>query len=141
MGAEGDTLRGLRRGVDGTAVHGVRVLLPEMRREVQSWVQKTLSFLFWREKGYKRPMRTRIGPQEGRRLGENSAETKIRHISDLFVAAKAATHKDYQRVDQTLPTPTTPAYPSFLRIKRRPLQRQDAGLKPGATKARAYRRR
>src|ERR1700678_3393593 len=27
MGAEGDTLRGLRRGVDGTAVHGGRVLL------------------------------------------------------------------------------------------------------------------
>jgi hypothetical protein len=119
----------------------VRIALPEVPRQFQSWVPETLSFLLWREKGYKRPMRTRIGPQEGRRLGENSAETKIRHISDLFVAAKAATRKDYQRVDQTLPTPTTPAYPSFLRIKTRPLQRQDAGLKPGATKARAYRRR
>jgi hypothetical protein len=82
-------------------------------------------------------MRTRIGPQHGRRLGESSAERKIRHISDLFVAAKAATHKDYQRVDRTSAKPTTPAYPSFLRIKRRPLQRQDAGLKPGATKAQA----
>jgi hypothetical protein len=82
-------------------------------------------------------VRTRIGPQEGRRLGENSAERKIRHVSDLFVVAKAATDKDYQRVDRTLPKPTTPAYPSFLRIKRRTLQRQDAGLKPGATKAQA----
>ncbi len=82
-------------------------------------------------------MRTRIGPQQGRRLGENSAEREIRHISELFVAAKAATHKDYQRVGRTLAEPTTPAYPSFLRIKRRLLQRQDAGLKSGATKAQA----
>jgi hypothetical protein len=109
VGAKGDTLRSLRGGVEHTAVHGVQILLPELRREFQSWVQKTLSFLFWRGRNYKRPMRTRIGPQQGRRLGEKSAERKICQISDLFVAAKAATHKDYQRVDWTLPKPATPA--------------------------------
>ncbi len=109
VGAEGDTLRGVRRGVDHTSVHGVRIVLSELRRELQPRLQKTLSFLFWRERGYKRSMRTRMGPQQGRRLGENSAERKIRHISDLFVAAKAATHKDYQSVDWTLAKPTAPA--------------------------------
>src|SRR6202050_348982 len=51
VGAEGYTLRGLRRGVDDTAIHAVRIALRELRGAVQSWVQKTFSFLFWRAAG------------------------------------------------------------------------------------------